>query len=174
MTQIPILTMPNDDITHPIPDLTGYITEGQIVLDRYLDQTGRLSARSRVLPSPVPPDEGRHRRRLHPCRPRGRFQPAVRQLRQGAGRARPWPASSAKRSLARPINCIWISAPTSKSEFLGQGPNEDRTIDQSLDLGWQPALHPAPRGAGPRGRSRAGTALPQALSRPPMRAGQIH
>ncbi len=38
VTQIPILTMPNDDITHPIPDLTGYITEGQIVLDRYLHQ----------------------------------------------------------------------------------------------------------------------------------------
>jgi len=38
ITQIPILTMPNDDITHPIPDLTGYITEGQIVLDRDLDQ----------------------------------------------------------------------------------------------------------------------------------------
>ena len=40
MTQVPILTMPNDDITHPIPDLTGYITEGQIVLDRELDQKG--------------------------------------------------------------------------------------------------------------------------------------
>ena len=38
VTQIPILTMPNDDITHPIPDLTGYITEGQIVLDRRLTQ----------------------------------------------------------------------------------------------------------------------------------------
>ena len=38
ITQIPILTMPNDDITHPIPDLTGYITEGQIVLDRALTQ----------------------------------------------------------------------------------------------------------------------------------------
>ena len=37
VTQIPILTMPNDDITHPIPDLTGYITEGQIVLDRELN-----------------------------------------------------------------------------------------------------------------------------------------
>lgn len=40
VTQIPILTMPNDDITHPIPDLTGYITEGQIVLDRDLDYKG--------------------------------------------------------------------------------------------------------------------------------------
>ena len=37
VTQIPILTMPNDDITHPIPDLTGYITEGQITLDRSLN-----------------------------------------------------------------------------------------------------------------------------------------
>ncbi|MFV0380578.1 MAG: V-type ATP synthase subunit B [Anaerorhabdus sp.] len=40
VTQIPILTMPNDDITHPVPDLTGYITEGQIVLDRGLHQVG--------------------------------------------------------------------------------------------------------------------------------------
>ena len=40
VTQIPILTMPNDDITHPVPDLTGYITEGQIVLDRGLDLMG--------------------------------------------------------------------------------------------------------------------------------------
>ena len=40
ITQIPILTMPNDDITHPVPDLTGYITEGQIVLNRSLYQMG--------------------------------------------------------------------------------------------------------------------------------------
>lgn len=40
VTQIPILTMPNDDITHPVPDLTGYITEGQIVLSRELNQVG--------------------------------------------------------------------------------------------------------------------------------------
>lgn len=50
VTQIPILTMPNDDITHPVPDLTGYITEGQIVLDRNLDQTGIYPPVS-VLPS---------------------------------------------------------------------------------------------------------------------------
>ncbi|MFX1288527.1 MAG: V-type ATP synthase subunit B, partial [Promethearchaeota archaeon] len=40
ITQIPILTMPNDDISHPIPDTTGYITEGQLVLNRNLDKTG--------------------------------------------------------------------------------------------------------------------------------------
>ena len=50
VTQIPILTMPNDDITHPVPDLTGYITEGQIVLDRSLDNSGIYPPVS-VLPS---------------------------------------------------------------------------------------------------------------------------
>ena len=53
VTQIPILTMPNDDITHPIPDLTGYITEGQIVLDRTL--AGQRAA------VPFPSDERRYR-----------------------------------------------------------------------------------------------------------------
>lgn len=50
ITQIPILTMPNDDINHPIPDLTGYITEGQIVLDRALSQKG-IYPPINVLPS---------------------------------------------------------------------------------------------------------------------------
>ena len=50
VTQVPILTMPNDDITHPIPDLTGYITEGQIVLDRELNRRD-LYPPIRVLPS---------------------------------------------------------------------------------------------------------------------------
>jgi V/A-type H+-transporting ATPase subunit B len=50
LTQLPILTMPGDDITHPIPDLTGYITEGQVVLDRDLDRRG-LYPPIAVLPS---------------------------------------------------------------------------------------------------------------------------
>mgnify|MGYP000882982283 CR=1 FL=1 len=50
LTQLPILTMPGDDITHPIPDLTGYITEGQIVLDRELDRKG-VYPPVKVLPS---------------------------------------------------------------------------------------------------------------------------
>ena len=50
LTQLPILTMPNDDISHPIADLTGYITEGQIVLDRELDRKGVFPPVS-VLPS---------------------------------------------------------------------------------------------------------------------------
>ena len=60
VTQIPILTMPNDDITHPIPDLTGYITEGQIVLDRELKRPVGLPADQRAA-VPVPSDEGRYR-----------------------------------------------------------------------------------------------------------------
>jgi V/A-type H+-transporting ATPase subunit B len=50
LTQLPILTMPADDIGHPIPDLTGYITEGQIVLDRELDRQG-VYPPVKVLPS---------------------------------------------------------------------------------------------------------------------------
>ena len=50
LTQLPILTMPSDDITHPIPDLTGYITEGQIVLDRILDRAD-IYPPVKVLPS---------------------------------------------------------------------------------------------------------------------------
>ena len=50
VTQIPILSMPEDDITHPIPDLTGYITEGQIILDRALDKQ-RIQPPINVLPS---------------------------------------------------------------------------------------------------------------------------
>ncbi|KAF2724148.1 V-type ATPase [Polychaeton citri CBS 116435] len=66
ITQIPILTMPNDDITHPIPDLTGYITEGQIFVDRQLDNKGIyppinvLPSLSRLMKSAI--GEGRTRK----------------------------------------------------------------------------------------------------------------
>ena len=86
VTQIPILTMPNDDITHPVPDLTGYITEGQIVLDRSLDSSGVYPPVSASLP--VPSDEGRHRRRLYPGGSCRGFQSAVRLLCPGDPRAR--------------------------------------------------------------------------------------
>ena len=50
VTQLPILSMPNDDITHPVPDLTGYVPEGQIVLDRSLSASGVYPPVS-ILPS---------------------------------------------------------------------------------------------------------------------------
>ena len=135
VTQIPILTMPNDDITHPVPDLTGYITEGQIVLDRTLDKEGIyppvsvLPSLSRLMKDGV--GEG-YTRADH--------APLANQLF----------ASYAKvqdaRSLASVIGEEEISPVDKKnlnfgrlfeSRFLTQGPNEIRTIPQSLDLGWE-------------------------------------
>ncbi len=116
ITLIPVLSMPSDDITHPIPDLTGYITEGQIVLGRELVQPGRLSAGHRAAVA-VAPDEGWHRQELHARGPPPRRQPVVRQLRQGArsartgshhrrggaGRRRP-PLPAIRRSLRAPLH----------------------------------------------------------------------
>jgi V/A-type H+-transporting ATPase subunit B len=96
LTQLPILTLPGDDIGHPIPDLTGYITEGQIVLDRELDRRA-VYPPINVLPSlsrlmDYGTGEGftglRYGRRLHPRRSSGPRQPAVRslcKLAQGSG-----------------------------------------------------------------------------------------
>ena len=61
ITLIPILTMPEDDKTHPIPDLTGYITEGQIILCRDLYRKGIIPARRRAA-EPVPTQGQGHRR----------------------------------------------------------------------------------------------------------------
>ena len=135
VTQIPILTMPNDDITHPVPDLTGYITEGQIVLDRGLQAQG-IYPPVNVLPS------------------------LSRLMKDGIGdgytRADHAPlsnqlfASYAKvidaRSLASVIGEEELSDIDKKyikfgrefeNTFVNQGYNENRSIDQSLDLGWK-------------------------------------
>lgn len=135
VTQIPILTMPNDDITHPIPDLTGYITEGQIVLDRYLDQQGIYPPIS-ILPS------------------------LSRLMKDGIGEgytrsdhsdvSNQLFASYAKVSDARGLASVIGEEELSDTdkqylafgerferEFLGQGQQVDRTIDESLDLGWR-------------------------------------
>ena len=79
VTQIPILTMPNDDITHPIPDLTAYITEGQIVFDRNLDQTGIYPGLSVLL------SLSRLRRTVHKSGSRRCFKPAFCLLCKSAG-----------------------------------------------------------------------------------------
>lgn len=135
VTQIPILTMPNDDITHPIPDLTGYITEGQIVLDRALQGQGFyppvavLPSLSRLMKDGI--GEG-FTRADHPALQNQLF------------------ASVAKvygaRSLASVIGEEELS-PTDKKYiqfgklfeeyFVNQGAATNRTIDESLDLGWK-------------------------------------
>lgn len=135
VTQIPILTMPNDDITHPVPDLTGYITEGQIVLDRELDGLGVYPPVS-VLPS------------------------LSRLMKDGIGEgftredhsslANQLFAAYAKvqdaRSLASVIGEDELSdidksylefGRKFEAEFLSQGENENRSITDTLDLGWK-------------------------------------
>ncbi len=134
VTQIPILTMPNDDITHPVPDLTGYITEGQIVLDRDLflnnvnPPIGVLSSLSRLMKDGI--GEG-YTRKDH--------QDISNQLF----------ASYAKvqdaRSLASVIGEDELS-PMDKQYmefgrkfeniFVGQGFHVNRTMDETLNLGW--------------------------------------
>ena len=135
VTQIPILTMPNDDVTHPVPDLTGYITEGQIVLDRTLDSSGFyppvavLPSLSRLMKDGI---GAGYTREDHSALSNQLF------------------ASYAKvmdaRSLASVIGEEELSPVDKKyiefgklfeSQFVNQGFNENRTIDQSLDLGWK-------------------------------------
>lgn len=78
VTQIPILSMPGDDITHPIPDLTGYITEGQIFIARELAQQGIYPPIN--VTQPLAADEQRHRQRQDPRRPQGASRSTVLEL----------------------------------------------------------------------------------------------
>ena len=135
VTQIPILTMPNDDITHPVPDLTGYITEGQIVLDRMLQSQG-IYPPVNVLPS------------LSRLMKDGIGEGYTREDHQGL--ANQLFASYARvidaRSLASVIGEEELSPIDKKyiefgrkfeNTFVNQGNCENRTIEQSLDLGWK-------------------------------------
>ncbi len=134
VTQIPILTMPNDDITHPIPDLTGYITEGQIVLDRTLHQKvvyppiSVLPSLSRLMKDGI--GKG-YTREDH--------QDLANQLFSSYARV------GEARALASVIGEDELSSTDKKylrfgiameQEFISQGMEEDRSILQTLDLGW--------------------------------------
>ncbi len=134
ITQIPILTMPNDDITHPIPDLTGYITEGQIVLSRELHQRGIyppvdvLSSLSRLMKDGI--GEGQTREdhqnlysQLYASYSR------VSRIRSLASIIGEEELSETDRSYLKFGNAF-------ENEFLSQGKNEIRTIEETLKLGW--------------------------------------
>lgn len=134
ITQIPILTMPNDDITHPVPDLTGYITEGQIVLDRSLSQKGIyppvsvLPSLSRLMKDGI--GEG-FTREDHPQ--------VANQLFSSFARVQE------VRALASVIGEDELSDMDKRymefgrafeNEFITQEMNEERDMDHTLDLGW--------------------------------------
>ena len=135
ITQLPILTMPDDDITHPIPDLTGYITEGQIVLSRDL-----------------------HRRGIYP--PIDVLPSLSRLMNLGIGKGKTredhrnvadqlYAAYARGRDLRRLVSIVGEEALTSldrkylmfanefERRFVNQGMNEERHILRTLDIAWE-------------------------------------
>ena len=135
ITQIPILTMPNDDITHPVPDLTGYITEGQIVLDRAMDRKGNyppisvLPSLSRLMKDGI--GEGYTR----PDHPELANQLFVAYAKVQDSRA--LASVIGEDDLSATDKLYMKFGKAFENEFISQGFNENRTIEQSLDLGWK-------------------------------------
>lgn len=134
ITQMPILTMPNDDITHPVPDLTGFITEGQIVLERELFQRGiyppiaGLPSLSRLMKDGIGPGLTREDH-AHLASQLFEAYAHVRDLRALA--------SVIGEEELSPLDATYLKFGSDFEEkFLRQGEYEERSIDQTLDLGW--------------------------------------
>ncbi|MEG2429347.1 MAG: V-type ATP synthase subunit B [Oscillospiraceae bacterium] len=134
VTQIPILTMPNDDITHPVPDLTGYITEGQIVLDRNLDQIGIyppisiLPSLSRLMKDGI--GDG-YTRADHSAVSNQLFASYAR-----VQDARALGSVIGEEELSTSDKAYLVFGKMFEKYFIAQDFNENRTIDETLDLGW--------------------------------------
>ena len=134
VTQIPILTMPSDDITHPIPDLTGYITEGQILVDRTLHSKGIkppvdvLPSLSRLMDDGIGEgltreDHGDVSDQLYAAYAEGNDN---RDLEQIVGRE----------ALNELQNLHLDFADRFEHEFVQQGYETNRTIEETLDIAW--------------------------------------
>ncbi len=134
VTQIPILTMPNDDITHPIPDLTGYITEGQIVLDR------NLHGQSIYPPISVLPSLSRLMKDgIGEGYTRGDHQDVANQLFScyaKVGDARALASVIGEDELSPVDKQYLVFGKEFEEAFIGQGSTENRTIIETLDIGW--------------------------------------
>jgi len=135
ITMIPILTMPEDDKTHPIPDLTGYITEGQIILSRSLNKkkvsppVDALPSLSRLKDKGI--GEGKTREdhadmfnQLYAAYARGK---EVQELAVILGEA----------ALTDIDKIYYKFADEFEKKYISQGEYDNRTIEQTLDLGWQ-------------------------------------
>ncbi len=135
VTQVPILTMPNDDITHPIPDLTGYITEGQIVLDRELDQGGTyppitvLPSLSRLMKDGI--GKG-FTREDHPSLSNQLFSSYAR-----VQEARALASVIGEDELSEIDKKYVEFGKVFEKYFVSQSQDENRSIDQTLEIGWQ-------------------------------------
>ena len=135
VTQLPILTMPNDDITHPIPDLTGYITEGQVVLDRNLHgqavypPISILPSLSRLMKDGI--GEG-YTREDHQGLANQLFSAYAK-----VGEARNLASVIGEDELS-PLDKKYLKfGEEFEKHYIGQGPTENRTIQDTLDLGWK-------------------------------------
>nr|XP_060635638.1 V-type proton ATPase subunit B, kidney isoform [Anolis sagrei ordinatus] len=135
ITQIPILTMPNDDITHPIPDLTGFITEGQIYVDRQLHNRqiyppiNVLPSLSRLMKSAIGEgmtrkDHGDVSNQLYACYAIGKDVQAMK-------------AVVGEEALSADDLLYLEFLQKFEKQFIAQGAYENRTIFESLDIGWQ-------------------------------------
>ena len=134
VTQIPILTMPNDDITHPVPDLTGYITEGQIVLDRdlnskgYFPPVGVLPSLSRLMKDGI--GEG-YTRADHSAVSNQLFA-AYAKVQDARSLA-----SVIGEDELSPIDKQYMAfGDLFEKQFIAQGAKANRSIEETLDLGW--------------------------------------
>ena len=135
VTQIPILTMPNDDITHPIPDLTGYITEGQIVLDR------NLNGQSIYPPINVLPSLSRLMKDgIGEGFTRADHQAVANQLFScyaKVGDARALASVIGEDELSPLDKKYLVFGKAFEEQFVGQDPHDNRNIIKTLDIGWK-------------------------------------
>jgi V/A-type H+/Na+-transporting ATPase subunit B len=135
ITQLPILTMPNDDITHPIPDLTGYITEGQIVLDRALHQRGIyppinvLPSLSRLMSDGI----GAGHTRADHRQVASQLYASYAQVQRINALA----TIIGEDSLSSRDRQILKFGRSFEEEFIRQRPDENRSIATTLDLAWK-------------------------------------
>jgi V/A-type H+-transporting ATPase subunit B len=135
ITQMPVLTMPEDDKTHPVPDLTGYITEGQILMSRSLHNEG-IYPPVDVLPS------------LSRLKDKGIGKEKTREDHAGVmnqlyaayarGKSAQEMAVVLGEAALTPVDRIFVRfAVEFERRFIGQGENENREIKDNLDLGWK-------------------------------------
>ncbi|MBS7610631.1 V-type ATP synthase subunit B [Candidatus Bathyarchaeota archaeon] len=135
VTQIPVLTMPEDDITHPIPDLTGYITEGQLIMDRDLHRRGvyppinPLPSLSRLMDAGIGSGKTRkdHKQlsdQLYYCYAEG---VAIREAAMISGEA----------GLTERDKLYYNFADEFERRFINQGVYDDRDIEETLSIGWE-------------------------------------
>lgn len=143
ITMIPILTMPEDDKTHPIPDLTGYITEGQIILSRELYRRG-INPPVDVLPS------------LSRLKDKGTGEGKTREDHSGTmnqlfaayatGKENKELMSILGEAALSPTDLLYAKfADEFEQRYIAQGSDENRSITETLDLGWE-LLSILPRG----------------------------